>query len=861
MIRASSILATGALLFAANAQAVNIAQDGIGEAAVAPYYSVVNGWWTLLQVTNTQDVSVAAKVHFREALNGRVVQKLTLTLSPFDVWTGLVRLDGSGAPVVRSTDSFKLGGNSRRSCTIPATTDSEGNTIDVPFSTAAFDETPSPLLQNLGLTDAGDFVEDLSGVLLPIPRNRDGGPTDIERTKEGWVEVISMGYAYANESLPLVDSNDVINVGRAIKGDHCDLVEEAFSETDNATTGLRRILETARQFGEPVNALKVNVRLLNLALGKESDIPTTHWANFYNPGAQLTPADELRAIEADLTTGNVQLDVNAGVLGDIGGLQLSELLRIETGIPGLDPLFDELNSILSSSGNIPPDALSCDRGTANSCGLDRDRFVFPEDNENCTITRDQQWSNEYQDWQPDGGASPDGLLRTLALGLEYLDPGAIETALTTFIPLLAQQTQIEAHSCRNLIVPATGLGSLEPSLNDAYPAYARFYHDTENRAMTLVPLASTPDDYNIPEDKRGIDAISLTLLQRLGMNEWASRNGTVNTDWITTMPTKPFYTDRSGDNGLEGLGGVLTNSLGVLDDGGEQSAISPRASAPILTAPFGIDLASPTARPESIRRNTMRASAIGSDADQNTGLVEAAVGRPAADPYPPFRESFGRKDGGDESTAASCNLVGIAVLDRTSDQLFADGAATRAVDYLSVAPYLLGSELTDALGLTNPGSNFLADLCYGTNIAGFSSATVLGSSSRITTSLNSLVQPFEPASGWAQMEYDLFGRSTTIDVGETAGLAPVALDPIASINEYPEDGASMAYFVQSTPTNSQPAYWRAEYMRGLPTLGFAVKERVFGNATRNYVSTSMHSFRRGYTNELPDQPTLLEAGR
>ena len=41
-------------------QAVNIAQDGLGEVLIFPYYTVRDGWATYFNVTNTSDKTVIA---------------------------------------------------------------------------------------------------------------------------------------------------------------------------------------------------------------------------------------------------------------------------------------------------------------------------------------------------------------------------------------------------------------------------------------------------------------------------------------------------------------------------------------------------------------------------------------------------------------------------------------------------------------------------------------------------------------------------------------------------------------------------------------------------------------------------------
>ena len=85
-------------MLSVNAHAVNLATDGVGEVAIAPYYTVRDGWSTLINLTNTQNVPVIVQVRFHEALNSRDVLDFRVALSAFDVFTGVVREaeDGSG---------------------------------------------------------------------------------------------------------------------------------------------------------------------------------------------------------------------------------------------------------------------------------------------------------------------------------------------------------------------------------------------------------------------------------------------------------------------------------------------------------------------------------------------------------------------------------------------------------------------------------------------------------------------------------------------------------------------------------------------------------------------------------------------
>ncbi|MFT3790118.1 MAG: hypothetical protein QM741_03380 [Rudaea sp.] len=137
------------------ASAVYLNQDGLGQVLIYPYYTVRGDNTTLLTVVNTTAQGKAVKVRFLEAYDSREVLDFNLYLSPHDVWTAGVVPVGDGAGVWTNDNS----------CTVPTVpTGSAANAY--PFQTYAYDGT-------IGDTD--------------------GGPTDVDRTNEGYVELIEMG--------------------------------------------------------------------------------------------------------------------------------------------------------------------------------------------------------------------------------------------------------------------------------------------------------------------------------------------------------------------------------------------------------------------------------------------------------------------------------------------------------------------------------------------------------------------------------------------------------------------------------------------------------------------------------------------
>lgn len=293
MFRGAAVAAAIAGSMAAyNAQAVNLSTDGIGEVAIAPFYTVRDGWSTLINLTNTDANPVAVKVRFHEAHNSRDVLDFTVLLSGYDVFTGIVTENANGEAIFRSTDSPNDAG--LYTCTIPTVINklnANGDLPDIKMSTAGFK----------GATTGDD----------------DDGVLTTDRLKEGYIEFIVMGHASAvgdgNPSYDLADfgvPNEgdadgiaVLDVGQAIENHRCDgRLDAAFSrEVNNDDLNNPQadpeILQTARQFGEPINALKFNFRLINVDRGVEAGNSATTWANFYNPAggrdAVVTPFAEV----------------------------------------------------------------------------------------------------------------------------------------------------------------------------------------------------------------------------------------------------------------------------------------------------------------------------------------------------------------------------------------------------------------------------------------------------------------------------------------------------------------------------------------------------------------------------------------
>jgi hypothetical protein len=155
----TALAGIGAFGMAGTANAVHVNADGLGQVLIYPYYTVqnqgplgiaaVNSFNSLLSVVNSTASGKAVKVRFLEGKNSQEVLDFNLYLSPRDVWTAAIIPFGDGAGIFTAD----------KSCTTPAVSTDAAN--PVPFVNFQY---------------AGD-----------------SGGDGLDRTKEGYVEIIEMG--------------------------------------------------------------------------------------------------------------------------------------------------------------------------------------------------------------------------------------------------------------------------------------------------------------------------------------------------------------------------------------------------------------------------------------------------------------------------------------------------------------------------------------------------------------------------------------------------------------------------------------------------------------------------------------------
>jgi len=219
----------------AGAQPV-VSDTGLGQALIAPYYTVNGSWQTNFNLINTSNRTVAVKVRFHEHKNSRDVLDFNIIMSPYDAWTGYLD-DTPDGPALFTSDE---------TCTSPT-------------------EIDGALLSSFAYT--GSF--------------NDNGGDGLGRMRQGYVEFLVMGIAPDETADVPFNAEHVDGIPR-----DCAAVDAAFVATEGNWPSLGDVSPTDIAY----NANPINVVASPQEYG--SGNPTAR-ADFASPAAACattTPA-------------------------------------------------------------------------------------------------------------------------------------------------------------------------------------------------------------------------------------------------------------------------------------------------------------------------------------------------------------------------------------------------------------------------------------------------------------------------------------------------------------------------------------------------------------------------------------------
>ena len=264
---------------------MTLSNRGLGQVLEFPYYSVNANQQTLFTLVNSTSNVKALKVRFHEAYDGRTVTSFNVYLSPFDVWTGALYLDGTTTAL----------GTHDTSCTVPKF-DAAATTTNIPaivLSQAAY-----------------------SGA------NADGGPTDSSRLREGHVEVFEMGVVANDGNGFAVDATHVNGVPPG-----CDKLVAAWASGGTWTTAPTTSLTP------PTGGLFGSSAVVNVANGTYFAIAPSMVDGFSSTVQHTAPS----SAAPDFNTASAASDGSFAATVDIAGELVD--MRFTSSVDAVSALF------------------------------------------------------------------------------------------------------------------------------------------------------------------------------------------------------------------------------------------------------------------------------------------------------------------------------------------------------------------------------------------------------------------------------------------------------------------------------------------------------------------------------------------
>ncbi|GAB4117260.1 MAG: hypothetical protein Tsb0027_09630 [Wenzhouxiangellaceae bacterium] len=232
--------------------AVHINPDGTGQVLVYPYYTTRGDNVTLISIVNTTEDGKAVKVRFIEGMNSREVRDFNLYMSPFDVWTAAISDNGTGGAGFVTTDN---------SCT-------------------------APYFFNNGTADgssAGAPGSEFSTFLFNDVVGGAGPTSGLDRTREGYVEMIEMGTLTnaVEDSLAAATHTGPDDVNGNPTPADCQQLVDAWR---NPGPNPYWILDAQTDMAPPTGGLFGDGTIVNVANGRAMGYAATALDGFYVPG-------------------------------------------------------------------------------------------------------------------------------------------------------------------------------------------------------------------------------------------------------------------------------------------------------------------------------------------------------------------------------------------------------------------------------------------------------------------------------------------------------------------------------------------------------------------------------------------------
>ena len=272
-----------ATVAATSAQAVHISPNGTGQVLIFPYYTVRNGFATLVSVTNTQSNTKMVKVRFREGMNGREVSDFNLFLAPDDTWTGAVVETADGARIITNDNS----------CV-----------------------TPSDLFTEVRKISAtGQSFNEFVSVRYTGSAQDNPAFASLDRTREGYFEILEMGVidpALSTTAAQIVGFVKPVDVDRA--GTTNCAAMDSFENLALPPSPIRFPNTGAELMSPPRGGLKGRASLINAATGANYSFGPTALDGWSSQVAYSQPGDARSPLLTDAFPATSMVTTPAGVV-------------------------------------------------------------------------------------------------------------------------------------------------------------------------------------------------------------------------------------------------------------------------------------------------------------------------------------------------------------------------------------------------------------------------------------------------------------------------------------------------------------------------------------------------------------------
>ncbi|AQA18286.1 hypothetical protein BST95_08640 [Halioglobus japonicus] len=178
-LAAAVATATAGYAGVANAQSYASATE-LGDLAIVPYYTVLEGYATGVNIINTANQTQVIKFRFRRATDSMDALDFNVVLSPYDMYTGF--LSAAGDDITWTSND--------NSCTVPAM---NGNTFTMPGIYRADADTGYIEIISMGSPEDEDM-----NLAVNALHDSDGIPEDCDAVRENFFDMEGEDYGNVN---------------------------------------------------------------------------------------------------------------------------------------------------------------------------------------------------------------------------------------------------------------------------------------------------------------------------------------------------------------------------------------------------------------------------------------------------------------------------------------------------------------------------------------------------------------------------------------------------------------------------------------------------------------------------------------